>query len=73
MDLSKLEELGKTCKNRYAAILVASKYARKLNTNTSSQEGVPEKKNKITVQAIDDLLAGKIKYEYPKDRPKSVA
>jgi DNA-directed RNA polymerase omega subunit len=72
MNLSKLEELGKICKNRYAAILVASKYARKLNAQMLAQEGVSEKKDKVTVQAVNDLLNGKINYEYPKTKSRSM-
>jgi len=74
MDLSRIEELNKICKNRYAAILVASKHARKLNLQLLAQEGgVSEKKSKVTVQAIKDLLGGKINYEYPSAKSKSVA
>ncbi|MCJ7508581.1 MAG: DNA-directed RNA polymerase subunit omega [candidate division Zixibacteria bacterium] len=73
MDLSRIEELNKICKNRYAAILVASKHARKLNTQLLAQEGVSEKKSKVTVQAIKDLLGGKINYEYPSTKSKSMA
>ena len=73
MDLSRIEELNKICKNRYAAILVASKHARKLNLQLLAQEGAPEKKSKVTVQAIKDLLGGKINYEYPSTKSKLMA
>jgi DNA-directed RNA polymerase subunit K/omega len=53
--------------------LIASKHARKLNAQLLAQEGALEKKNKVTVQAIKDLLGGKIKYEYPSTKSKSVA
>lgn len=72
MDLSRLEELNRICKNRYAAILVASKHARKLNAQLLAQEGASEKKNKVTVQAIKDLLGGRIKYEYPSTKSKLI-
>ena len=75
MDLSKLEEMDKICKNRYAAIIVASSQARKLNLQLSAEEADPDKtdkKDKVTVQAIKDLLKGKIKYEYPDTKPKSI-
>ncbi len=66
MDLLKLEQFGKSCKNRYAAILIASKEARKLNLQRLAEgENIEHKKDKVTVEAIDALLDGKIKYEYP--------
>jgi len=72
MDLSKLERLSEVCKNRYAAILVASKQARKLNLQTAAQESQTGKKEKITVRAIDDLLKDRIKYEYTRTKSTSV-
>ena len=65
MDLSRLEELDKICRNRYAAVLIASKKARNLNLQRLAEEVEPDRKNKVTVQAINELLNGKIKYEYP--------
>ena len=65
MDLSRLEELDKICRNRYAAVLIASKKARNLNLQRLTEEVEPDRKNKVTVQAINELLNGKIKYEYP--------
>lgn len=65
MDLSRLEELDKICRNRYAAVLIASKKARNLNLQRLTEEVEPDRRNKVTVQAINELLNGKIKYEYP--------
>lgn len=73
MDLSKLEQLGKICKNRYAAILIASKQARKLNLQIPAEEVQTGKKEKITVRAIDDLLKNRINYEYTRTKSRSIA
>lgn len=67
--LSNLEALTGT---RYAAVLIAAKRARKLNEKRLKEQEqlVDEEKaddslKKVTVQALEELLEKKIKFEYP--------
>ena len=64
------EELEKIGLNRYEAVIVASKYARKLNTKRlmllEQMEENPEidiDSRKITMVALNDLVEGKVKFE----------
>ncbi len=64
------EELEKMGLNRYEAVIVASKYSRKLNTKRlmllEQMEENPEidiDSRKITMVALNDLVEGKVKFK----------
>ncbi|HOD65300.1 MAG TPA: DNA-directed RNA polymerase subunit omega [candidate division Zixibacteria bacterium] len=68
-----IEQIEKTGLNRYEAVIVASKYARKLNTKRltllEQMEDNPEidiDSRKITMVALNDLIEGKVKFERPR-------
>ena len=82
MELDATERLEKICKNRYEAVLLAAKQARRLNLErmkaqsqavqmgeeeTTSQEN----EEKIVNRALRDVLEGKIGFERPEEKPKS--
>jgi DNA-directed RNA polymerase omega subunit len=82
MELDATERLEKICKNRYEAVLLVSKQARRLNLDrmkAQSQgmqmggEEVVNQKNeeKVVNQALREVLEGKIEFERPKEKPKS--
>ena len=65
-----IEQLEKVGLNRYEAVIVASKYARKLNTKRltllEQMEENPEidiDSRKITMVALNDLVEGKVKFD----------
>ncbi|HDS01524.1 MAG TPA: DNA-directed RNA polymerase subunit omega [candidate division Zixibacteria bacterium] len=64
----KLDELDKVIKNRYAAVIVAAKRARRINAERVAKlELMPENDEididprKVTTRAIEELIDGKIK------------
>jgi DNA-directed RNA polymerase omega subunit len=73
MSLKSLDELDDIADNRYAAVLIAAKRARKLNEKRlKEQEQLVEEEKvespgeKVTIKALEELLQRKIKFEYPK-------
>lgn len=65
-----IAELAKLGLNRYEAVIVASKHARKLNTKRltllEQMEENPEidiDSRKITMVALNDLLEGRVKFQ----------
>jgi len=79
MERIPINKLEQVAKNRYAAVLIAAKHARKLNKKRvaekeqmeSSEEGEDaqtkiESSTKVVGEALRDLLEGKIKYEFPR-------
>jgi len=73
MSLKSLDDLDGLTGNRYVAVLIAAKRARKLNEKRIKEqeqlveeEKVEDISEKVTVQALEELLQGKIKFEYPK-------
>ena len=65
-----IEELEKLQLNRYEAVIVASKHARKLNTKRltllEQMEENPEidiDSRKITMVALKDLVGGRVKFQ----------
>ena len=65
-----IEALEKLQLNRYEAVIVASKHARKLNTKRltllEQMEENPEidiDSRKITMVALNDLVGGKVKFQ----------
>lgn len=82
MELDATERLEKICKNRYEAVLLVSKQARRLNldrmkaqsqTAQMGEEGRVSQDNeeKVVNQALKEVLEGKIEFERPKEKPKS--
>lgn len=74
-----IDKLEKIAKNRYAAVLIVAKHARKLNSerltekeklDSSEKEGEQEMEidssTKVVRKALKDLLEGKIKFEFPR-------
>ena len=73
MSFKSLDKLEDLTGNRYAAVLIAAKRARKINEKRlkEQEELVEEEKvekpgDKVTIEALDELLQGKIGFEYPK-------
>ena len=82
MELDITERLEKICKNRYEAVLLVAKQARRINMqrmkaqSEAAQMGEgeaesEEKEEKDTNQALSDVLGGKIKFERPEEKPRS--
>jgi DNA-directed RNA polymerase omega subunit len=72
MSFKSLNNLEALTGTRYAAVLIAAKRARKLNEKRLKEQEqlVDEEKaddslKKVTVQALEELLEKKIKFEYP--------
>ncbi len=70
MELDATERLDKTCKNRYEAVLLVAKHARRLNLerlrekSEGEEETTPkEKQAKVITQALKDALEGKVGFE----------
>jgi len=72
-----MEKLEKIAKNRYIAVIVAAKHARKINQkkldekeNLTEGEEPPAQSSstKITTEALKDLLEQKINFEFSKKR-----
>ena len=63
------DEIRKICRNNYEAVLIASQYARKLNSiriaqeqsDSSGEEQTDKISYKVTSQALYDLIDNKIK------------
>jgi DNA-directed RNA polymerase omega subunit len=73
MSFKSLDKLEDLTGNRYAAVLIAAKRARKINEKRLKEqeqlveeEKVEKPGDKVTIEALDELLQGKIKFEYPK-------
>ncbi len=72
MELDATERLDRTCSNRYEAVLLVAKHARKLNLERlrekSDEEETDEsqEKQKVIIQALQNALEGKVEFERPK-------
>lgn len=82
MELDATEKLEKICSNRYEAVLLVAKQARRLNlermraqsqaAQMGEEEEVSQKnEEKVANQALRDVLEGKIEFERPEEKPKS--
>lgn len=82
MELDATEKLEKICRNRYEAVLLVAKHARRLNLERMRAESQAvqmgeeetvnqQNKEKIPSQALRDVLEGKVKFERPEEKPKS--
>jgi DNA-directed RNA polymerase omega subunit len=73
MDKGSLKDFTKYTKNRYEAIIVAAKYARKMNELLEKEES-PEgeekadrpKMEEIVSKSLREVLEGKVKFDRPK-------
>jgi len=70
MELDATERLDKMCENRYEAVLLVAKHARRLNLerlrekSVGEEETTPkEKQVKVITQALKDALEGKVEFE----------
>lgn len=70
MELDATERLDKMCENRYEAVLLVAKHARRLNLERlreksgGGEETTPkEKQVKVITQALKDALEGKVEFE----------
>jgi DNA-directed RNA polymerase subunit K/omega len=76
MDYDIKKKTAKYTKNKYEAVIIASKVARKLNLerlaateNIGPDESLPAYKLKVTTEAITDLAEGKVKFRFREDTP----
>ena len=75
MSLESLEKLEELAGNRYAAVLVAAKWARKLNEKrlkeqeqlVDEEEKAKNSSEKVMLKALEELLQGRITFDYPKE------
>ncbi len=72
MRLISSDDIRRICKNNYEAVIIASQYAKKLNSmriaklqneDEFEEEEIEKPKYKITTQALFDLVDGKIKFK----------
>jgi DNA-directed RNA polymerase omega subunit len=73
MNFKSLDKLENIAGTRYAAVLIAAKRARKINEKRIKEqeqlveeEKVEKPGDKVTIEALDELIQGKIEFEYPK-------
>ncbi len=82
MELDITERLEKICRNRYEAVLLVSKQARRINMQRmkaqseaaqrgEKEEESEEKEEKVTNEALSDVLEGRIDFERPEAKPRS--
>jgi DNA-directed RNA polymerase omega subunit len=82
MELDFTDKLEKICKNRYEAVLLVAKHARRLNVERMKAESLTaqvgeeetanqEKEEKVVNQALREVIEGKIKFDRPEEKPKS--
>jgi DNA-directed RNA polymerase omega subunit len=82
MELDATERLEKICRNRYEAVLLVAKQARRINfermkaqsqaVQMGEEEGVSQKdEEKVVNQALREVLEGKIEFERPEGKAKS--
>ena len=82
MELDVTERLEKICENRYEAVLLVAKHARRLNLERmraesqaaqmgEDEEMSQEKEEKVGNQALREVLEGRVDFERPEEKPKS--
>ncbi|RKX19344.1 MAG: hypothetical protein DRP26_03580 [Candidatus Zixiibacteriota bacterium] len=71
MDYSIAKKIEDTAKGKYEAVIVAAKLARKINAlrmaeheQMDSDETPPKYATKVTIEALNMLSEGKVKYDY---------
>lgn len=81
MELDVTEKLEKICKNRYEAVILVAKHARRLNLERMKAESQAaqmgeeeatsqEDEEKVGNQALREVLEGKVGFERPEEKPK---
>lgn len=81
MEQSSLEDFRKFTANRFEAVIVAAKHARRKNQILNDEEALAqsgEETNKprmemIISSALQDVVQGKVKFERPKSTEKKFA
>ena len=70
MELDAGERLDKTCRNRFEAVLLVAKHARRLNLERlrekpEEEEAIEpeEKQPKVIAEAMDNVLLGRVMFE----------
>ncbi|MCD6160844.1 MAG: DNA-directed RNA polymerase subunit omega [candidate division Zixibacteria bacterium] len=76
MDYSIKQKLEKVIKNKYKAVIVASRLARKINDKRVAEyeqlgpdAPLPRYPLKVTTEAINEVADGKVNYSIVKDKP----
>ena len=74
MDYSLKQKVEQVTKNKYEAVIVAAKLARRINNKRVAAEEqlgpddiAPTHKLKVTTEAIIELADGKVEYAFKKD------
>jgi DNA-directed RNA polymerase omega subunit len=73
MEYGIVNKLGQVAHNKYEAIIVAAKLARRINAArvaAAEQTGIePELKymSKVTTEALKELASGTVKFNYPEE------
>jgi DNA-directed RNA polymerase omega subunit len=74
MDYSLKHKVEQATKNKYEAVIVAAKLARRINNKRVAEEeqlgpddAIPTHKFKVTTEAIMELAEGKVKYAFRKE------
>jgi DNA-directed RNA polymerase subunit K/omega len=75
MDYDLKKKTQQHARNKYEAVIIAAKLARKLNMerlaeteNLGPDESIPVHKTKVTTEAINGLAEGKIKYKFREEK-----
>jgi DNA-directed RNA polymerase omega subunit len=76
MDYRLRKKVEEAAKNKYEAVIVASKLARRINNMRLSAEEqlgpdapIPDYAKKVTSEAIEELARGKVKYIFREETP----
>jgi DNA-directed RNA polymerase omega subunit len=77
MDYNLKKKTAKFTKNKYEAVIIAARLARKLNMdrlteleNRDPDESEPTYKMKVTTEAITSLAEGKVKFKIKEEKPQ---
>jgi DNA-directed RNA polymerase omega subunit len=82
MELDFTEKLEKICRNRYEAVLLVAKQARRLNVERMKAESLTaeigeeetanqEKEEKVVNQALREVIEGQVKFDRPQEKSKA--
>ncbi len=79
MDYSQRKKIENVARNKYEAVIVASKLARKLNSQRfasleqlGAEAPIPTYMSKVTTEALNKLAEGKVKYIFKDDTEEEV-
>lgn len=82
MELDAREKLEKICRNRYEAVILVAKQARRLNLERMKAESqlaqigeeealTPKKEEKVINQALREVIEGRVKFDRAEEKPKA--